>query len=322
MSLPWLEIVIFLMTGACVVLLPLIVYRQWFRYQFNLGSRLGELSNKHAVAVKTSPLFRDLKRWRTETAVTRSDLRTRWAEFLEQSGLNLNMRQLIQASLGLAFGLPIVVIILRQLPWPPPLIVAPICSVIGLFAPTMYVHVKRAQRAQLLCLQIPEAFDVMGRAIRAGQTVPAALQIVANDFASPISDEFASCYEQQNLGMSSEAAFRNLARRTGVMELRIFVVALLVQGRSGGNLVELLNTLADMTQKRLRMQAKVKAMTGEGRMQAIVLMVLPIAAFLAILVLAPDYSMRLLQHPRIVGMTIVAQILGCLWIRQIVNIDY
>jgi tight adherence protein B len=317
-----MDILIYLLAATCVVLVPVVLYWHWLRYALRLRSRLNELSNKSAVTAKTSPLFRDLKRWRTETALTRGDLRTRWTEFLEQSGLNMSLAQLIQKSLVLGIGLPVIMVILSRIPYGPPLIAAPICGGIGLLIPTLYVQFKRSQRTQQLCLQIPEAFDVMGRAIRAGQTVPAALQIVANDFTSPIADEFASCYEQQNLGLSSEAAFRNLARRTGVMELRIFVVALLVQGRSGGNLVELLRTLAEMTRKRLRMQARVKAMTGEGRMQALVLMVLPIVAFLAITVLAPEYSLRLLKYPRVIGMTILAQIMGCLWIRRIVNIDY
>jgi tight adherence protein B len=169
---------------------------------------------------------------------------------------------------------------------------------------------------------MPEAFDVISRAIRAGQTVPAAMQIIANDFDSPISDEFLCCYEQQNLGMSMEGALRNLARRTGVMELRIFVVALLVQNRGGGNLVEILNTLSDMTRKRLRLQAKVLALTGEGRMQANVLMVLPVVAFLGLLILAPAYASGLLRYPRVLVLTAFSQFLGCVWIRRIVNFDF
>ena len=83
----------------------------------------------------------------------------------------------------------------------------------------------------------------MGRVIRAGQTMSQALQAVADEFPPPIAGEFAYCYEQQNLGLSPETALRDLARRTGLMELKIFVLALLVQQQTGGNLAELLDKL-------------------------------------------------------------------------------
>ncbi|WP_391503330.1 type II secretion system F family protein [Botrimarina mediterranea] len=163
---------------------------------------------------------------------------------------------------------------------------------------------------------------MISRAIKAGQTVPAALQIIADDFEKPIATEFALCYEQQNLGMSRESALRRLAARSGVMELQIFVVALLVQARSGGDLIELLDNLALMIRKRLKLGDRVRALTGEGRMQAMVLIVLPIAAFLGIVSMAPDYASCLLERPWLLCATAIAQVAGALWIRQIVNFDY
>jgi tight adherence protein B len=166
------------------------------------------------------------------------------------------------------------------------------------------------------------AFDSIGRAVRAGQTVPAAFQIVADEFEPPIADEFRRCYEQQNLGMSYDSALRELARRTGVMELRILVVALLVQARSGGNLVELLGNLASMVRERLKLQQKVRALTGEGRMQAAVLIVLPVLAFGILTVIAPDYARSLLERPWLLAATASAQMLGAVWIQRIISFDF
>ena len=97
---------------------------------------------------------------------------------------------------------------------------------------------------------------------------------MADEFESPLADEFRRCYDEQNLGMSRETALRNLASRAGIMELRIFVVALLMQSRSGGNLTELLANLSMLVRKRDQIAAKSQSLTGEGRVQAAVLIVL------------------------------------------------
>ncbi|MBS0204981.1 MAG: type II secretion system F family protein [Planctomycetes bacterium] len=324
MTFPWVELLTFASATACFGGLISWLYQRCFRYQAAIEERFQELTNpKTADTAKASTVFRDLRKLRAQAASVQSDLYTRWAEFVEQSGLEVTVRQLAIWSAGMAVIFPVVMLtaccsLACCLPW----YSIPISSPLGLLIPYSYVHVRRSARIHKLCLQLPEAFDVMNRAIRAGQTVPAAMQIIANDFDSPISDEFMCCYEQQNLGMSMESALRNLARRTGVMELRIFVVALLVQCRGGGNLVEILNTLSDMTRKRLWLHSKVLALTGEGRMQANVLMVLPFVAFLALLVMAPNYVSSLLRFPRVLMMTALAQVLGCLWIRRIVNFDF
>jgi tight adherence protein B len=187
--------------------------------------------------------------------------------------------------------------------------------------PYLYVYVKRLKRHQQLLAQLPQAFDAIGRAVRAGQTVPAAMRIVADEFESPLSDEFSHCYQQQNLGMPKEMALRNLAKRNHVMELQILVVALLLQSRSGGNLVELLESLATMVRNRIKFQQRVKALTGEGRMQAVILMLLPIVSFAGLLVIAPDYAATLLHHPWLIVATAVSQVIGAIWIRWCVNFE-
>jgi len=195
-------------------------------------------------------------------------------------------------------------------------------AIAGASVPLLALVMRRHTRRRKLCRQLPEAFQMISRAVRAGQTIPAALQIIANDFDRPISDEFARCYAQQNLGMSRESAFREMARRTGIMELQLFVVALLVQGKSGGDLVELLDNLAGMIRKRLKLKERVRALTGEGRMQAIVLTVLPFLALLGVIVLSPEYAKLLFDRPWLLIGTGIAQVIGILWIRHIVSFEY
>jgi tight adherence protein B len=192
----------------------------------------------------------------------------------------------------------------------------------GMILPLGILKFRARLRQRQLSRQLPEAFAMISRAVRAGQTIPSALQIIAEDFDPPVSAEFARCYEQQNLGISRETALRQLAKRTGIMELQIFVVALLVQAKSGGDLVELLDNLSSMIRKRLKLKDRVRALTGEGRMQALVLSLLPVVSLVGIIVLAPDYSRCLLERPWLLAGTGAAIAVGAFWVRRIVNFEY
>src|SRR5205823_1277174 len=128
---------------------------------------------------------------------------------------------------------------------------------------------------------------------RAGQTTSQALQAVADEFDQPLAGEFTYCVEQQNLGLATEDALRDLARRTGLLEVKIFVLALLVQQQSGGNLAEILDKLAHVVRERFRVQGKIKALTAEGRLQAAVLLVIPIAIMCFMTVANQDYATSL-----------------------------
>jgi tight adherence protein B len=312
----WITYLTFAATAMLVGALISLTNDVFFQYRSLVSQRLDELSGKSKGDGNAS-LFQDLKQLDAQASAGRRTWHARFQELIEQSGLQVTLQTLASISLCAGVGLGIFVALVSKRWWTAPLGLVP-----GLMVPVLYVVWKRRQRMQRLALQLPNAFDVIGRAVRAGQTVPAAFQIVADDFELPISEEFRRCYDQQSLGMSHDTALRGLARRTGIMELRILVVALLVQSRSGGNLVELLSNLSTMVRKRLKLQQKVRALTGEGRMQALVLIILPVLAFATLLVTSPAYVRTLLERPWLLAGTIGAQLLGALWIRRIVNFGY
>jgi tight adherence protein B len=162
----------------------------------------------------------------------------------------------------------------------------------------------------------------MARVVRAGQTLAQALLAVADEFPQPISGEFAYCYEQQNLGLPPEVAFRDLNRRTGVIELKIFVLAVLVQQQTGGNLAELLLKLSAVVRDRYQIRGTIRTLTAEGRMQGLVLAALPPVMLLLMLVLNAKYVGVLFDHPNILFGTFGVEFIGALWIRKIVNFDF
>jgi tight adherence protein B len=308
----WIAILVFATVAATVAMAGSLFYDRFLRNHLAIQERVKELSHV-GDATRSASLFKNLKRLTDQSAQRRTILE-RLDQLIEQSATPLTLRQCGGLSIALAVGFAL------PTAWFAPLAI-PMAAGIGFVLLPMALYVKRFSRQKKLSRQLPEAFQMISRSVSAGQTVPTALRIIADDFDEPISEEFALCYEQQNLGISRETSLRKLAQRTGIMELQLFVVALLVQERSGGDLVGLLDNLAAMIRKRLKLQNRIRALTGEGRMQALVLIILPIAALAAMLVLSPEYAQSLLDRPWLLGVAAGAQTLGALWIRRIVNFE-
>jgi tight adherence protein B len=279
-----------------------------------------ELRKRQREKAKKSTLFKDLTAVPTELGSAlepEKGLRRRFEGLVEQSGLDLTPQRLLLFMAGGAALFAAFALVLQV-----GLLAVPIAALVGASGPYLYVYFKRKRRIDKMMVQLPDAFDLMARVIRAGQTMSQALQAVADEFDPPIAAEFAYTFEQQNLGLSSELALRDLARRTGLLEIKIFVVALLVQQQTGGNLAELLEKLSAVIRERFRVRGKIKALTAEGRFQAAVLLFLPPAMFLLLLMLNRAYGQVLLDNPRILVATLISEFCGAVWIRSIVNFDF
>jgi tight adherence protein B len=251
-----------------------------------------------------------------ETSGSSQTLRTRLRELTEQSGLNLLPKRLLvfMAVGGCLVGL-FTAFATRSL------LLALAAGLLGAAAPLMYVQRKRQQRRDKLRTQLPEAFDMMARGLRAGQTITQAMCSVSQETKPPIAVEFGYCYEQQNLGLSPDLALRDLGRRTGLLEIKVFVLALLVQRQTGDNMTELLEKLATIVRDRYRMQAKVRGLTAEGRFQALVLLALPLLVYSMMLITNRPYALKLFNHPVLPVGCLVSMTVGAIWIRRIVNFD-
>jgi tight adherence protein B len=293
----------------------------YLRDRSRVSQRVDEEFRKRARdRAQKSMLFKDLRALMADTGAPEEEHLTLWQRFeamIEQSGLNITSQKLVTMSLGGAAGLGLVGFLIRR-----DFLVGIVAALLGGALPVVYVNLKRNARSEKLLSQLPDAFDLMSRVIRAGQTMAQALQAVADEFSPPVAGEFAYCYEQQNLGLSPEVALRELARRTGLLELKIFVLAMLVQQQTGGNLAELLDKLAHIIRERYKLRGKVKALTAEGRMQAMVLLGLPPGMFFLMLFMNRSYAGILLENPSLIWMTLISESFGALWIRKIVNFDF
>ena len=238
-------------------------------------------------------------------------------EAIYQSGVNATRSGvLMKAALFAALSAAIVFLVTRNG------IVAGATG--GIFAalPIMYISFARRRRMHALLEQLPDALELMSRVLRAGQSITQAINAVADEFSPPLSMEFGYCYEQQNLGLAPEVALHELSQRTGLLEMRIFVLALLVHKQSGGNLTAMLDSIAHVVRERFKMRVEIKSLTAEGRLQAIALLALPIVLWLGLFFIVRDYAMKLFDHPPLVVATAAGMVVGAAWIRKIVNFDF
>jgi tight adherence protein B len=130
---------------------------------------------------------------------------------------------------------------------------------------------------------MPEAVELISRALRAGHGLASGLHLVAEEMRGPIADEFGRVFEEQNLGVPIELSLRNMADRIPIMDVRFFVIAIIIQRATGGDLAEVLDKIGRLIRQRYELLGHVKALTAEGRLSGIVLLALPpgLLAFLS-----------------------------------------
>lgn len=248
---------------------------------------------------------------------TRPSLTARLEMFLEQSGLP--RRQVVM--LFVVASLASVAAILLGAIQTHPLIGA-FVAILLLALPIFYVSIVRSRRTEKLLSQLPNVFDLISRMMRAGQTFSQAMQITADESDSPISEDFGYCCDQQRLGLSTDAALRDLARRTGVLEVRIFVLAVVVHRQTGGNLALLLENLSTTIRERYRVKGIINSLTAEGKLQAYILLALPLVLLFSLTVINPDYMRELYLRPVLLVGTGLAMLLGGFWMRRIVRFHF
>jgi tight adherence protein B len=190
-------------------------------------------------------------------------------------------------------------------------------------APFGVIGVKRRRRFAKLEEQLPDAIDLLARAVRAGHAFTTGFSLIADEMAEPIASEFRTTYEQQNYGLSIGEALRNMTVRAPLPDLRIFVAGLAIQRETGGNLAEILDNLSKVIRDRFVIFRQVEVFTAEGRLSLYMLSALPPISGVLLYFLNPKYMSRLftdsLGHSAIAA-AFLLQVIGYLVIRRIVRI--
>jgi tight adherence protein B len=204
-----------------------------------------------------------------------------------------------------------------------PIFLAPLAGLVLFCIPLVWLWNKRRVRLKTFASQLPDALELVARALRAGHSLGAGMHVVAEEMPAPISNEFGRCYEEQQLGITVEDSMASMCGRVPNLDLRFFVTSVAIQRQTGGDLAEILDKIGYVIRERYRILGQVKALTAEGRLSGIVLIGLPFALFAAMLHIKPDYIQALWTHPLGIKMSVVAlimQVVGALVIKKIVDI--
>lgn len=190
-------------------------------------------------------------------------------------------------------------------------------------APVGYLYWCRHRRLSLFEQQLPDALELVSRALRAGHALSVGLKLVGEETADPVRQEFRRVFEEVSMGVALPQALQNLTERINSVDLRFFVVSVLVQRETGGNLAEIIDSLAGLIRQRFELALKVKALSAEGRISAVVLFGLPIVLGLALYNLNPDYIGLLFTDPMGQNFATIGGILmvaGAVVMKRMVNI--
>ena len=190
-------------------------------------------------------------------------------------------------------------------------------------APLAYVLRRRAKRIRKLEQQLPDALDLLSRSLRAGHAFSSGLQMIGDEMQDPIATEFRAVADEINFGVSMEQALENLVQRVPVTDLRYFVVSVLVQRESGGNLTEVLGNLSRLIRERLKLFGRIRVLSAEGRMSAWVLGILPFALGALMTVFNPEFMTPMWEDPIGIAITrtvLVTMAFGMLVLRKMTKI--
>ena len=199
-----------------------------------------------------------------------------------------------------------------------------VLAILAAIIPTLYIKFKVGRRAKALESQLPDTLNLLASTLKAGYSFIQGMDAVGNEGDEPLAGEFRRTVNEARLGKDLDVALDDLSERVGSVDLLWAIVAIKIQREVGGNLAELLTTVADTMTARTRLRGEVAALTAEGRVSAMVLMMLPFGVGIAMYFLNPDYISVLWSGTlgyAAMGAALIAMAAGGLWMRKLIDIE-
>jgi tight adherence protein B len=253
-----------------------------------------------------------------DRTLVRVEAALRLKRVLDQADLHITVTRLVMLALmaGMLAALAVSVLTVSKL-----LMAA---AALAAFAvPFAHVFYKRRQRLNAFLGSLPEALELMSRALQAGHAFAEALHMVSTEMPEPIATEFRKTYEEQNLGLSLKLALDNLAERIPLLDLRLCITAIMIQRETGGNLAEILEKVGHTIRERFRILEDLKTLTTSSRLSAWILCGIPIFVALGVTAINGEYMSVLWYDPRghyLLMAASVMQLSGMLVVRKILQI--
>ena len=180
--------------------------------------------------------------------------------------------------------------------------------------PYLYAERARHKRFHALLVQLPDALDLISRALRAGHAFSGGLKMVADEMPEPIAGEFGTTFEELNVGLPLDEAMKNMASRVDIPDIGYFVITFLIQRETGGNLAEVFEKISQLIRERLRLLGRVRVLSTQGRMEAWIMTILPFAVAGVMFTLGPQIMSLLWKEETGRGLLAAAAVLMVLGI--------
>jgi len=253
-----------------------------------------------------------------ETLVRRGNLEETFLDRLEAAGLNMRVAEFVLISLGSAFIPPLLVLALTR-----NLILTVVVVLLGTAGPFLYLAVKASRRQAKFEEQLPSTLQLLSGALQAGHSLQQAVDTVVHEAGDPIAGEFQRVLTEARLGRPLEEAFEAMAKRTRSLDFEWTVMAIRLQRQVGGNLAEVLSTVAQTIRERYALKRQIRALSAEGRLSSLILTILPILMFVALLAFNPVFLAPL--YSTATGLLMLAgaavlMIIGVFWMKKITEI--
>jgi tight adherence protein B len=253
-----------------------------------------------------------------ETLVRRGNLEETFLDRLEAAGLNMRVAEFVLISLGSAFIPPLLVLAATR-----NLLLTVVVVLLGVVGPFLYLSVRASRRQAKFEEQLPSTLQLLAGALQAGHSLQQAVDTVVHEAGDPIAGEFQRVLTEARLGRPLEEAFEAMARRTRSVDFEWTVMAIRLQRQVGGNLAEVLSTVAQTIRDRYSLKRQIRALSAEGRLSSIILSVLPVLLFMALMIFNPVFLKPL--YTTTLGLMMLAgsavlMIFGVFWLKKITEI--
>jgi tight adherence protein B len=199
------------------------------------------------------------------------------------------------------------------------IIIAPALAVI----PFLYLCLKKKKRMEKFQRQLPEGLELIARSLKAGHSFPSGMKLAADEFDDPLGTEFDETLNEINFGVSVPDALKNLADRIDCPDLKFFVISVILQRETGGNLAEIIESLAYIIRERYKLYGKIEILAAEGNLSARVLCALPFLLIILFRFINPDYINTLFSDPVgkiVAGIAVFMMVVGIFVMKKIVKI--
>lgn len=206
----------------------------------------------------------------------------------------------------------------------PGVILAAVGAVVGAAVCFAWLSMRVKARALHFQEQLPEALDMLVSAMKAGYSLQAGMKFVGDEMGAPIGPEFMRFYEEQRLGVEVRAALLAMQQRVNDLDFRMFVIAVLIQRESGGNLSEVLSRISALMRERAALKGEVASLTAESKMSGRILAVLPVVVFLVIKLISPEFTQPMTSSeigPWILGAAAGSVVIGYFVMMRIADIE-